>query len=187
LEGLSPADIQSVSGTTAPSITTTSGGCESGQSKAVLIVYDNGHTLMGARNGQFINTSDTAGVILDPVELQIEVVFTTPQASIGEINPFIFTKGIRGNEIHLKGFAPTDLVDNNLFGTFSDASEGTNTYQTANGMPWGLSFSTEFSYPKEKANFLDAYPFFSNWVLSGGSEQTNWYLSSKATPAYLFQ
>jgi LruC domain-containing protein len=186
LEGLTPEDIQSVTGTVAPSIATTPGGCETGQSKAVIIVYDNGHTLMGARTGQLVNTGAPAGVTLDPIELDITVVFSSPQASIGEINPFIYTQRVRGNEIHLKGFPATDLVDNSLFGTFADASSGTNTYQTANGLPWALSFSTGFSYPSEKSSFLSAYPFFSTWVISSGSEQADWYNINKAAPAHLF-
>ncbi len=185
-EGLDPGDIQSVTGTSATSISTAANGCETGQSKAVIIIYDDGHELLGARRGQFVNTGDPTGVLKDPVELEIEIILNGPQVSIGEINPFIFTQGNRGNEIHLKGFPATDLVDNTLFNTFSDASSGANTYQTANGMPWGISFNTDFSYPQEKTDLLEAYPTFQNWVISAGLQYTDWYDINQATPSKLF-
>lgn len=185
-EGLEPGNIQSVTGTSAASITTAANGCEGGQSKAVIIIYDDGHALLGSRAGQFVNTGDPTGVLKDPVELEIEIILNGPQVSIGEINPFIFTQGNRGNEIHLKGYPATDLVDNTLFNTFSDASSGTNTYQTANGMPWGISFNTGFNYPQEKTDLLAAYPTFQNWVISAGLQYTDWYDINKASPSKLF-
>lgn len=186
-DGLAPGDIASVSGPVAPSISTNPNGTEAGQSQAVVVLYDNGHTLMGARVGQLINTGDPEGIVLPPHEIEVRIEFSRPLQSIGEINPFLIARGDRGYEIHLKGFAPTDLADMTLFNTEDDASIGSDTYQTANGLPWGIKFSQPFRFPKERANLLRAYPQFQTWVTSAGAQHADWYLQGNASVAELVE
>ncbi|MEL6695777.1 MAG: LruC domain-containing protein [Bacteroidota bacterium] len=188
LEGLTPSQIASVSGTQNSSISVASNGCETGQSKAVIIVTDDVHTVMGGSPGRFINTS-TGGLSRPEVDMTITIELTNPLADAGLINPFIFARGQRGYEIHLMNYPPTDQVDNTLFGTINDQSNAGSDiyYKDANGKPWGLNFISRFTYPIEKTEIISAYPEFSPWVSSGGASNTDWYGSGKGQTAKLFQ
>ncbi len=181
LDDLISSQISNITGTDATSITTSSNGCESGQSKAVIICFDNAHEVLGQRVGRMINVSDSS-YTADPVTLEIEVYFTDPIDAIGTINPFIYVKNDRGREIHLKGYTPTDLVNSALFNTEADASSGSDTYQTANGLPWALNLIESFNWPIEKTDVLTAYPKLKENVTSGGTREQDWYSTSKRIP-----
>lgn len=178
LDDLEVNDILSVSGTDAPSITTRVNGLETNQSKPVIIVMDDVHTQMGSTPGNFINTG--GGVDRDLYTLSVVVNFANPQDDVGKINPFIITQGDRQVEVHLKGFSPTDKAGGSLFGTEDDASSGTDTYQTASGLPWALDFPEQFTPPVERTVLNDAYPDFSEWVGNNGATKTDWYKKVKA-------
>lgn len=157
-------------------------GCENGQSKAVLIPFDDAFTAMNVTSG-FINTyigiqhrtRDT---------ISMDVTFTRPltQAEFGTppFNPFIIINRIRGREAHLAGYAPTDKVDNRYFGTSSD---NTNTaqaryYKTTSNLPWGIGFSENFEYPAEGKAINTVFNNFVSWAQSGGVTNPNWYKDS---------
>ncbi len=119
-----------------------------------------------------MGTSDT---------MYINITFANPIApaklTIAKFNPFIFTKQRRGYEIHLPNFIPTTLANTSLFGTFADRSNISNGtyYKNANGLPWAMLIPEDFDYAKEKSPITSAYNFFDDWVLSGGSNYTNWF------------
>ena len=169
------SEIGQVTGTDAPSISVDPiTGVESGQSKAVIMVFDDAHRLMGFSPGEFVNAGGQLPLI-DPVTMSIEVTLAEPRESVGEIHPFIYAKGHRYREIGLKGNSPTDLAEMGFFGKEDDASSGTDYYQTAEGMAWGLEFPTVFTPPREFINISTAYPDFDDWVSSNGSSNTDWY------------
>lgn len=179
-DGMAPSQIDSVIGTSTSTISVAPNGCESGQSDAVIVVFDNSHQMFGVSNGTLVNTEHPGSVEKSPVDIEIRVVFTNPIANIGTFNPFIFTRGERGREIHLMDFEPTDLVDQTLFGTEDDASAGSNYYVDSRGFPWAMDFPTEFRFPKEKVNIRTGYTKFDGWVLSSGVSETDWYSESNA-------
>ncbi len=178
-DDLIPSQISSVSGTETTTISTASNGVENGQSKAVIIVFDNGQSLFGEQPGKFINSGGTGPgyVEKDSYELTIEINLINGISNVGRINPFIYTKGVRGNEIHMKNYPPTDLVNTSLLNTQHDKSNSSTGvyYQTSNGLPWAMEFPASFNYPIERVEVLKAYPKFGNWVLSAGTNDTDWY------------
>ncbi|MEM9987524.1 MAG: LruC domain-containing protein, partial [Bacteroidota bacterium] len=149
LDGITPEQVASVTGTTTTTISTDANGCESGQTQAVIMVTDNAHGNFGVPVGHFVNTGADGIADKDPVDITVKVTFTEPIADVGTINPFITTRGDRGYEIHLMGYAPTDLVNSSLFDTEGDVSGQGTTYVDAFGYPWGMHFPASFDYPKE--------------------------------------
>jgi LruC domain-containing protein len=106
--------------------------------------------------------------------------FSNPQANIGTppYNPFIFVDQVRGHEVHLKDNEPTEFVDEELFGTYSDASEPGNGlyYRSTNGLPWGIETPINFNYPIENADILTAHLKFADWAQSAGVDFQDWYM-----------
>ncbi|MEM9722094.1 MAG: LruC domain-containing protein, partial [Bacteroidota bacterium] len=149
LDDLSLSLVESVSGTQSPSISVTDTGVEPKQNHPVIILFDNAHQLMGVSPGKTVNTGDADGHTVEDKAFTIVVAFRLPLEDVGTLNPFIYTRGKRSREIHLKGFAPTFLADQSFFGIFDDVSVGTNTYTDKQGLPWGLAIPESLKYPKE--------------------------------------
>ncbi|MEM6632951.1 MAG: LruC domain-containing protein [Bacteroidota bacterium] len=180
LEDHNISNIQSVSGTNAPSIPTNVNGTESGNTKPTVIVFEDIHDYFGVSAGKLINSGETNVEEKDPLTIQVVITFKNAVDEVGTLNPFVFTQGLRGKEIHQKGFAPTDKADLTLFGTEDDASQGSATYQTDTGLPFVLNFPEAFSPPAERSEILDAYPGFNEWVISNGFSGKDWYKGSNA-------
>jgi LruC domain-containing protein len=181
--------VQSVSGYKLSSgsyITLASNGVETGQSKAVIIPFDN-HDLM-VKNFDFsffINTLNSKDKVTSQTA-SVTVNFSSPvEASalkVSAFNPFLISNLRRGYEVHLPGFAPTDKADSKLFGTDQDKSSAATGkyYLSADNQPWAINFTDSFIYPLETININAAYPHFADWALSGGASYTDWY-SNTAT------
>ena len=143
-------------------------------------------TLMPAPAGFTVTNVIEEAPYVDPVTVVTRVFFNSPIApsSLGSApyNPFIVTKGIRGNEIHLPSYAPTTLADLSLFGTSDDATiEGNNSsrYKNATGAPWAMHLPVSFDYPKENENILEVYNYFGTWAESGGYSYMDWYVEKQ--------
>lgn len=112
------------------------------------------------------------------------------------VNPFIVVNGITDNprvEVHLPQYPPTEKNDNSLFGEEDDCSNGTTTYyisKKANNYPFAIDLSgvplemnedgviiPAFTTSPEGKPIDDSYSHFIDWVESGGTEYTDWYLS----------
>lgn len=154
---------------------------ETNQSKAVIMLWEDGFDVLPhPGQGLGVNTETTAPYVV-PDTLRITISLTQP-VKLDELgnppyNPFIFSDGIRGNEIHLPDHAPTDLANTDLFGTGADDSnpaEG-RYYKTATNLPWGINLIERFDYPIEKVAILNTYNHFGTWAESGGTEYTDWY------------
>ncbi|MCR9155026.1 MAG: LruC domain-containing protein [Bacteroidetes bacterium] len=176
--------INSVSGTRLFNnvVSTNANGTESGQSKAVVVVYDDASQVLVNTTGQaFVNTvSGNPSVDSDTVDITLN--FSSPQAvaSLGAApyNPFIFVDQTRGREVHLAGEEPTDLADASLFGTLNDNTDpnsADNTYKSATNLPWAIHVVGGFSYPEERTDISQAYNYFSIWAQSGGATYQAWY------------
>lgn len=167
-------------------ITLASNGVEAGQSKAVIIPFDNSNKLINnPGNSYFVNTLNT----LDKVQgstASVLITLTTPIAqtslTTSSFNPFLISNERRGYEIHLPGFAPTDKADTKLFATADDASVPASGkyYISKDNWPWAMSFNDSFVYPLETVKITDAYPHFTDWASSAGSSFTDWYSNTNA-------
>ncbi len=155
-------------------------GLEVGQSKATMIVFDNGHKLMEQQAGRFINT-ETASPYITPDTIEVSLVFTTPQDlnSLGSapFNPFIFTQRGRGYEVHLPDLPPTDLADASLFQTGNDATDPLEDryYKDPLNLPWAIHVPSPFNYPVEKTAIISAHLKFGSWAQNRGTVFTDWY------------
>jgi LruC domain-containing protein len=158
-----------------------SNGTEAGQSKAVIIPFDNhANLLQNAGDPTRINTDMSKPKITGDTA-HIYVQFTSPisTANFGNapFNPFAIKNHSRSYEMHLPGNLPTDLADKSLLGTKQD---GTNVasniyYVTKDNHPWALSFLGGFIYPAEGVTIADAYLHFLEWANSGGTLYPDWY------------
>ena len=165
-----PAQVASVTGynITSGLVTLDSKGLESGQQKAVVIVFDNAD--------DNIYTELTIHILLQ-TPLEASVVGAPP------FNPFIFTNATRGNEVHLINMPPTSKMNTALFGTGNDRSIPSQGkyYLTQNKLPWALNLLEPFEVPKETKPINQGYTKFNTWAESGGTDFPDWY---KDNPGY---
>jgi len=158
---------------------------EAGQSKAVIIAFDDAYDhLQAAGQGETGANTVQGGVYSVPDTIKLVITLNTP-ATMAEIglppyNPFIIINRDRGREVHLADMPPTSLADQSLFGTANDDSNPIlgRYYKTANNLPWGLNFTGTFSYPVEKAAINMTYLKFNTWAESAGSSYPDWYLNN---------
>ncbi|WP_345949506.1 LruC domain-containing protein [Mucilaginibacter sp. PAMB04274] len=180
------AAVSAVTGQQAPSINKASSGVESGQSKAVIVPFDNHENLIRNPDGAyFINVLSTKDKVTSSLAT-VNITFTSPVAAanlqVSSFNPFLISDMRRGYEIHLPGFAPTDKATNSLFGTDDDASvPGSGKYYISKeNWPWAIGYNGTFNHPFELQPINEAYLHFSEWATSGGTSFTDWY-SNTAT------
>ena len=179
---VAPSAIQSITRSTALAnfISLNANGTESGQSKAVVVFFTNANDELPNTGGAFVNTVPN-GPYSTPKLSQVSVTFTSAQSlsSIMNMNPFMIVNQDRSREIHLAGYAPTDLANVNLFGTSSDDSDPSNGryYVNENNLPWALHMPVSFDYPSEKKDVVQAYMQFAGWAISGGISNTDWYMN----------
>jgi LruC domain-containing protein len=188
LMNIPSASIVSVSGNNVSGgYSFASNGLEAGQSQPTIIVFDDAFRFF-ATNGM-VNTNPSQGYIT-PHTMAVKVTFiqngvipsggtvTPDQLTIGNFNPFIVIDAVRGHEVHLPWFSPTDLADASLFGTGEDVSDpgSGRCYITKNNLPWSLNVPVDISYPKEYKEITLGYLKFEPWAISGGSNYPDWYL-----------
>ncbi len=191
LPTVSPNNIVSATGSVlkAGSMVSVAGnGLENGQSKATVIVSDDVFDVMPHPGGGIGVNTEIYAPYVQPVTLEINMEFapgtvTFSQLDIGNFNPFMFIDQNRGVEIHLPGYAPTDLADQSLIGTGEDAgNQGTtHYYKTDNNLPWAINIPEVFEYPIEKHDITTVYNHFAEWAESDGVLYPDWY---KDLPGY---
>ena len=185
-----PSDIVAVSGyhIQSGSIYSLAGnGVENGQSKATFIVLDDPFNIMQhPGSGIGVNT-DYPAPYVNPVTLVLEIEFaegavTYSQLDIGNFNPFIVISQIRGMEVHLPDYPPTDLHDPSYFRTFADdTNPPSKYYMTQENLPWAINIPAQFDYPVERQIILGAYYHFAEWAESSGTSYLDWF---KDLPGY---
>lgn len=179
-----PGDIASVNGQriTKQILSLAPNGTENGQSKAVVIAFDNVFDLIRNRpSGPFINTtSDVAHADSDTLRLVITLTVPKRLDQLGELpfNPFVYIRDDRGKELHLIDHEPTDLMNSSYLGSKadkSDASQG-KYFVSENNQPWVLNIVGDFAHPLEKTEILDGYEYFDIWAQSGGVSRKDWHV-----------
>lgn len=162
------------------SVSLSSNGTESGQSKATIIAFDNDYKLLSRARGQMFNTMPEKNRERTDT-IQFEVVFNTPlsQSELGlaPFNPFMFINGERGKEVHLPGFEPTALADSDYFQTYHDNTQTVKGiyYKTRTNLPFALHVADVFEYPLESRQVHKAHLKFVTWAQSGGVSYTDWF------------
>lgn len=187
---INPSLITSVTGhqLTDNIITLLPNGTEAGQSKPTFILFDNAFAHM-PHPGVGIGVNTTPGApYVAPVTMVMTINFQSDAVSIndlniGNFNPFIIVNKVRGHEVHLPYYPPTDLVNPGLFGLDDDSSNANTNrwYVTANNLPWAINIYESFDYPIEKQDILGVHLKFAAWAMSGGVQFPDWY---KNLPGY---
>jgi len=180
--GGDPSNVASVSGThfTENYLHLNANGTEQGQSKTVVMLFDNSFSMIGSSGSAFINTKEDVPYV-NPDTNTLHVVYQTPVSTnttgTAPYNPFMVINKERGKEVHLAGQQPTDLADHTLFGTWADDTDpGTGKYyQTKNNLPWAIDLPVSFAYPLEQVEILSAYNHFAEWAESAGAQYPDWY------------
>jgi LruC domain-containing protein len=181
-----PSLVSSVTGSRVKDntvVTLNSNGCEAGQSKAVIIAFDDIYTLMPGSGNYFINTQPGVPYI-KPDTVKMKVSFTTPltaaQLGTAPFNQFIILGKTRGKEAHLAGEIPTDKANTSLFNTAMDNTIPSQAryYKTKSNLPFAISIPKQFDYPFEGKMITNAYLKFTTWAQSGGSANADWYMDS---------
>ncbi len=159
-----------------------SNGLENAQELATVIVFANGFKVLPhPGSGVGVNTNVNNSFV-EPANINIEIklnqAISADDIDQPPYNPFIFRTDERGREIHLPGYAPTDLADDSYFGTGNDATDiqAEYYYKTKFGLPWGMNLPVSFTYPLEKISITDGYLMFDQWAASGGFSYMDWYL-----------
>lgn len=127
-------------------------GTENGNSKAVIILFNNSHNILTKWNtvkndlpcpyktfNVYIKFSNN-GVPASGGWVSLSTL------DISKWNPFLISNGERGREVHLPNYQPTDLVDISLFGTGNDDTNPNNGkyYKSSTNLPWALDITGHF-------------------------------------------
>jgi len=156
-------------------------GTEAGQSKAVIMPFDDVSAVLFNPGGAFFANTRMDYDKVSTAPISVFISFTAPISTstldIANNNPFLVSNQRRPYEVHLPGFAPTDLADLSLLGTGEDNSDPkTNRYYvTKDNHPWALNFASGFTHPIESAAINTAYLHFFDWAQSGGTSYRDWY------------
>jgi len=181
-----PYQIASVTGTDIGEsfIILNGNGTEAGQTKATIIVFDNGFNLLPYPGPPSVGANTTPGATyVEPHELDITINLTSPVSlstmSLPPYNPFMIINRNRAKEVHLIDNPPTDLADESLMGTMHDDSNPSTGryYVTRNNLPFAIDISSHFDYPVEKVQVTEAHLKFFPWGQSSGTQYYDWYKS----------
>lgn len=180
ITSLFPSDISNTTGSIINGgyIKLNANGTEASQNNAVFIVSDNVHDLFNT-NG-FVNTEEDSEYF-EPKTITLDINFTSPKSynEIGSVpyNPFVIISQSRGREVHFPGYAPSNLVDTDLFGTLDDDSNPDLGvyYRSKTDLPWGIHLPESFDYPKEKSDVRLGHIRFKEWSGSQGYSYLDWY------------
>lgn len=163
-------------------ITLNPNGTEAGQSRPTIIVFDNAYNEMNhPGTGVGVNTERSAPFV-EPKTYTIIIelpanTYTFDDLGISQFNPFIIVDMTRGREVHLPGFAPTNLAVPSYFGQLDDDTNPAQgrTYVSSNNLPWGIMTYEQFDYPIEFQDITLVYLRFIEWAESGGTLFPDWY------------
>lgn len=174
---------------------------EAGQKNPVVILCTNAHQYckpnIANDDFTFYCTDPAVGSEYnsgDGANFEIIMVFPSAEEAqkaviVKNLDVFIISQEAQGSvgrtEVHMANYAPTGLANAALFGMGNDASTynnllstpGKGYYISAEGLAWGICIPSNmaWNWPREYKIIKDVYPYFENWVTSGGkTEDIDW-------------
>ena len=178
ISGVSRSNTAGVNGTVF--VQSESNGLESGQTYAVIPVFDDVHSALGYSSKKMINTIKGSSDTATPLKVVFTLNFSSPvenaSVTVDKFNMFIINGGYssKRHEIHLSGFQPTDKADRSRFGSADDNSNN-KLYTSKDNLIWGLAIPGSAKYPIEWTSIRLAYPAMESWATSGGESSKDWY------------
>lgn len=191
LDGITPRMVSSFSRPATASIDGVfqGSGLETGQTYAVIPLFDDVHTALEHSSALMTNTIKGSPNNVEPRLVTLTINFTTSlnpaDISVDKFNLFIVNEGYKGKrqEIHLAGFQPTDKADRRKFG-MADDNSNVSPYFAYNNMIWGLAIPGPAKYPVEWRSIRLAYPGLESWATSGGTDSKDWYMNFNENSVY---
>lgn len=183
LDGITPSMVANITvsgGSKDANFPLASNGVENNQQYAVLQLFSDAHMLFtNTASRKPINTTIADYSVKNiSVEIQFNSIAELNLFTISKLNLFIVTsynqKTGKRQEVHLRGYEPTNMADRSFFNTNEDDSSQYR-YKSKENFVWGIMIPGEFAYPAEYKNISKAYPDFISWVSSGGNTNENWY------------
>jgi LruC domain-containing protein len=155
---------------------------ETGQNKATFIAFDNAYHILPFPGGPYVGVNTSQGapfVTPDTLNIAINLVNPVMSTELGlpPYNPFMIVNKIRGKEVHLPDFPPTQKADLSLLGTSDDDSNPSTGryYKTKNNLPFALHITEKFDYPVEKSPIIAGHLKFANWAQASGTNFSDWF------------
>ncbi len=183
LDGIVPSNISNVTRSNNAGLNnqvfTQNSGLETGQTYAVIPVFDDAHSAFGHTSALMTNTIVGSENNRSPVNVAFTIVFSSPidlaSITVDKFNVFIVNGGYKGkrSEVHMAGFQPTDKADKSKFGHAD--SNATTPYVSKNNMIWGLAVPGPAKYPNEWTSISSVYTYLEGWATSAGSDNKDWY------------
>lgn len=172
LNGIPASSVSSISG-----IAT---ALESGQSEAIVQLFEEAHKFMGTTAPTFVNTLTNYDTFA-PKDFEVTFNFKgdiiESQLNVMDLDLFIATNNTSANgrsEIHLPIFAPTSKANATLNGTV-DSYSSEKPYYSKDGLCFAMMIPTKFYWPTEYKQINKVYNYFAAWVESNGEEADDWY------------
>lgn len=158
-------------------------GVEASGQNSIIPIFDNAHKEFGVQNSnnKIVNTT-SAGILKSFREFNVNITFNGnvlySDLGAAPYNPFITVNGTRGREVHLMNHLPTGSADESLFLTGADDTllSQNKTYSTTTKLPWAIEVNAAIDYPLENVQIPDAYLWFDDWAISGGTYRYDWHL-----------
>lgn len=181
LQNFKPDQITSVTGfkTTGSNwVDLDPNGLESNQTKANILVFDNGNAIMPNGTADNITNVELDKPFIKPDTTKIKITYKLNSTSLYAIsyNPYIIANQNRGTEVHVIGDEPSDKADRSLFNTADDASNGGKYYRTSNNLPWAIKIhGKNVPWMQESKDFTTGFSKFSEWAIGNGVSYYDWY------------
>jgi LruC domain-containing protein len=122
-------------------------------------------------------TGDTVYVTINLKDLVSVDYWNGKLCNFTYSHPFLLQNGDRTIEIHVAGEMPTMLANKAIFGTGEDNTNlatGKTYVSKKNNFPWAMTVPSNFKWPTEKKDMLQAYPNFGSWVVKNGVNINEW-------------
>lgn len=193
---VSSSIIESVTGqqVDANTIFNLSNGVEDFRSTSVVPFFDDAHELLPPPAGEKVTNVLETSTTVTPDTNTYTITFQNDQVTPAELGNhpydfFIVTQEDRSLEIHLKGKPNVSNQVDGHFGTDDDVSNpAQNTfYTTSSGLPWAMHITNQIPHPFENQDFAEAYPNFTQWAESGGTQNIDWFEPENRVTSLLFQ
>ena len=166
---------------------------EDGQSLPTYILFNDAHTaLWGSKYtdaSKFINTVADGPFKKDTkeysiiMELPASANVKPEDLNINHIDIFAITAPTtvkrERTEVHVAGFAPTDLATTYYLNSGNDNSSVAENryYLSKENLAWAVVIPQEFAWPTEHQKITTVYDKFKSWVTTGGQQDNDWYKS----------
>lgn len=181
---IEPSDIELIEGNDLQEnlITLNSNGTEAGQSKAVVVLFDNAYNILPRVPGFFGVNVVPEAPYTEPDTMDLYVKFANKPTLTGfalpPYNTFMIINQDRGKEIHLPNYEPTDLVNTEYFGTEDDNTQPElGIYYTSEQYyPWVIDVPNSYKHMQSRQRITKGYNFFKEWAESNGALYQDWFL-----------